>query len=241
LAALPQGSAGLSAVSYAPWSGFEEQPWFRRSFFVWYSASLLARLLFLLEVAIVNQMQRRVLLVFFSLLVTGCGSPDKEKLLKTVEGLQDQNMVLRDRVKELKGQVADLKTELSAIKRGMETDTRTMLEKLRKQHETEVAGLRQLYEEKVKTLEGDNADLYLRLGKTTKERLVLDELVGAGQRLPEGERSRFGIERSVYLLLLFVALGLTGFVSARYYVLRLQLHRLVVHRASQFQPIEVTQ
>ncbi len=166
--------------------------------------------------------------------------PGQEKLLKTVEGLQERNKVLSDQVTELKGQSDTAKAETAAMKSRMEADAQKMREDLTKQYESEKAGLRQLYEEKVKKLEGDIADLHLRFGKTAKEKQALEELVDVGKMLPEAERSRFGIERTVYVLLLLVALGLAGFVSARYYALRLQLHRLVVHRASQFQQIEVT-
>ena len=188
-----------------------------------------------------NQTRSYMVIVFLGLFITGCGKadPDKEKLIKTTEWLQERNKVLSDQVTELNAQVKVLKAENPAIKEHMEAQIKKVQEDLAKQHESQMAQVRQLNEEKVKKLEGDKADLQISLGKVTKERLALQELADAGKLLPDAERARFGLERTIWAMLLVAALGVLMFVTSRYHKLRGQLYQSVVRRASQLQEIEV--
>lgn len=180
---------------------------------------------------------RTFTILIISLLTTGCG-PASEKE-NTLEGCQERNKVLSDQVEDLKKQVAELKAETPAIRDRMEAELKKVREDLANQHSNELASIHQLHEEKVKKLEGDNADLQIQLGSVTKQKLALQELADAGQLLPGAERTRFSIERTIWGALLLVSLGLLMFVTGKYHKLRGQLNVTVVQRASQLREIEV--
>lgn len=163
------------------------------------------------------------------LLSVGCG---QSEMAETTHGLQEEAKVLKARIAELEAEVKVLKSEGPASKERAEAELGKIREELSRQHEDELARLRQFHEERVKKLQGDNAELHLQIGQLGKEKLALEELVDTLQVLPGAEKSRFAIERTVWGTLLLATLGVLVFTAGRCARLQGHLHRKVMTQAA---------
>src|SRR5688572_13137800 len=161
---------------------------------------------------------RLVLLVLLVLtLAPGCDSGQD----RTVQGTNERNKHLEKRNAELERELARLKQESEASRSSSNADFESRLTKLQELHRRQVA-----------ELEGSVASLRLELGARQREQLVLEEVHERRPRLAEAVKGRFGIERTVWMVLLFAALVMLAWVALRLTVLRREVGNLVVRRAA---------
>ena len=167
-----------------------------------------------------------VSVVMFAIL-SGCGDSTQNK---TIQGLQEENKVLRGQVGDLKKQVAGLKAEYDASKA-------TIV----KEFEDRLGKVRLLHEERVKQLEGQSSTLMLELGSVRQEKITLQEIVDQRPRLREASQVRFGIERTIWMVLLVLPLVVLFMIASKYHKLRGQLQIHVIQQASSLRPLENVQ
>lgn len=91
-------------------------------------------------------------------LLSGCSRSERAERNETVQGLQEENKVLREQIGMLQNQISQVKVEYEAIKSTANGA-----------HEDQVAKLRSLDEEKVKHLELRIASLQIELGSVGEE------------------------------------------------------------------------
>jgi hypothetical protein len=156
--------------------------------------------------------------------LAGCSNNDQNE---TVRGLQEENKVKGGQITDLQQQVASLKTELEASKATMTKD-----------FEDRLAKVRLLHEEKVKQLEGQKAALMLELGSVRQEKLTLQEIIDLRPRLRDASQTRFGIERTIWMVLVVLPLVVLFMVASKYHKLRGQLNVHVVQQASTLRRLE---
>lgn len=155
----------------------------------------------------------------------GCyGGSDQNK---TVQGLQEENKVLREQISTLQTQIGQLKAESEANKATAG-----------KEFEDRLAKARLLHEEKVKHLESQNARLMLELGSIRQEKLTLQEMLDSRPRVQDASQTRFGIERTVWMVLVVLPLVVLLMVASKCHNLRGQLNVLVVQKASELRRLE---
>ena len=150
-----------------------------------------------------------VLCVFLAL---GC---DKSEDLKTIQGLQEENKVLRE-------QITTLETRIS----GVASDKDSAAAQINEIHRTEVAQL----EQQITTLQ-------LNLGAVEREKLALTDVVNREPRIVAATDVRGGIERMILLLILMLSLLMLGFVGLRLRASRDRLHLLTVQCVSELRHI----
>jgi outer membrane murein-binding lipoprotein Lpp len=156
--------------------------------------------------------------------LSGCGASDK---YTTIQGLQEENKVLKGQVGSLQNEVEALKAEISASKAT-----------IAKEYEEQVAKVRLLHEERVKYLESQNSTLMLELGSVRQEKLTLQEIIDQRPRLEDASQTRFGIERTIWVLLVVLPLVILFMIASKYHKLRGQLNFQVVHQASTLRRLE---
>uniref|UniRef100_A0A7C4QIH4 Uncharacterized protein n=1 Tax=Schlesneria paludicola TaxID=360056 RepID=A0A7C4QIH4_9PLAN len=156
--------------------------------------------------------------------LSGCGGSTQNE---TVRGLQEENKVLREQVGNLQKQVTELKAENESRKAT-----------IAKEFEDRLAKVRLLHEEKVKQLEGQIAGLMLELGAVRQEKLTLQEIIDQRPRLQDASQTRFGIERTIWMVLVVLPLLILFMVASKYHKLRGQLNVHVVQQASTLRRLE---
>jgi len=165
--------------------------------------------------------------VLGSLLLSCSSGCSKSQQNETVRGLQEENKVRSGQVTDLQQQVTTLKAEIDASKATMA-----------KEFEDRLAKVRLLHEEKVKHLEGQNATLMLELGSVRQEKLTLQEILDQRPRLQDASQTRFGIERTIWMVLVVLPLVILFMVASKYHKLRGQLNLHVVQQASALRQLE---
>jgi hypothetical protein len=162
-----------------------------------------------------------------SVLLCSLSSCSKSEQNETVRGLQEENKVRSGQVVDLQQQVATLKAENEASKA-------TII----KEFEDRLAKVRLLHEERVKQLEGQNATLMLELGSVRQEKLTLQEILDQRPRLQDSSQTRFGIERTIWMVLVVLPLIILFMIASKYHKLRGQLNLHVVQQASTLRSLE---
>lgn len=155
----------------------------------------------------------------------GCGGGSKQN--ETIQGLQEENKVLREQISTLQTQVTQLKAESEASRATAG-----------KEFEDRLAKVRLLHEEKAKHLESQNAGLMLELGSIRQEKLTLQEILDSRPRMQDASQTRFGIERTVWMVLVVLPLVVLFMVASKYHKLRGQLNVHVVQQASALRRLE---
>lgn len=169
----------------------------------------------------------RLFLGFASVLLCCLSGCSKSEQNETVRGLQEENKVKS-------GQVVDLQQQVTTFRAEDKAGKATML----KEFEDRLAKMRLLHEEKVKQLEGQNATLMLELGSVRQEKLTLQEILDQRPRLQDAGQTRFGIERTIWMVLVVLPLVILFMIASKYHKLRGQLNLHVVQQASALRRLE---
>jgi hypothetical protein len=154
-------------------------------------------------------MKRLPLLIYWtpvwllSLCTIGCS--DLHKPNETIQGLQEENKVLREQT-----------TLLENNKKVSVEELQSQMQSLKTAHEESLTRERELHHKQAAALEKEIASLRLELSSSQREKIALQEIVDREPRIKDATAARMGTDLWVLALLLVLSLLMNVFVVFSY-------------------------
>ncbi len=150
----------------------------------------------------------------------GCGADPEERA--TLEGANDRIQALLKN-KEM------AEEELRKAKQDFDQQVAT----LKSTYERKEQEMGESHRQRVAALEEKLADFRMELSMSEKQRLALEEVVEQPQRLEAMRQNAFAGERTVWIVLVFVALSVGAVFAFRYHALRKERRENIVRVISE--------
>jgi hypothetical protein len=152
------------------------------------------------------------------------GSSEAHKELQSAnERIKDLVKLVSERdasVKELRAELATAKAETTAALQQASEKHREEIERLKRAHEDGLVATREVYDQRVASLQTERSELEMRLGNSEKQRIALQGVVDQPDRLKLIEASNWSVERAVWFILFVIGLALSGILASKYFQLR---------------------
>jgi hypothetical protein len=169
-------------------------------------------------------------LAILAMLLTGCGDSNEKK---TLQGLQEENKVLREKIADLQKQITDLK----ALSTGASREWERVKAGLQKDHEDRLAKEKELHRARVAQLDKEIADLRLQLGAPQRERIALQEILDVKPRVQDATSVRKGMDVMILLLLVGVLVIVLTYVAYRYRSANDRLNLLTMREVAELRQL----
>lgn len=140
--------------------------------------------------------------IFMPIFLIGCGDNEISEV-----------KAANERIRVLENNLRTLEQENERLQVTMEGRT----EELKSFYDDRIRQLRNDHRLKVADLESKLSEYRMNLSLSEKERIALQEVIDHPERLNEIQRNNFGIERVIWIVLVFIFIGASGFYASKYY------------------------
>lgn len=157
----------------------------------------------------------------------GCGKTNPE--LKTIQGLQEENKVLREQIDGLRVQIESHESKKVESK----TDFDLRIQALENEHKANLTKQSELNQKQASLFQSESATLRLELVTVQRERLALRELVDREPIIQEAKVLRSSTDSIVVFLLLGISILVSVILVIRYRSVSDRLNLLTMQQVSE--------